>query len=643
MDFSSLDFAAPHWLILTLILPFLVVLKVWSRQRATRDVTNFVSRRLQGNLVNRHGVKTDWWIYSLQLLGLLALVVTLARPQWGYREIESLTEGRNVIIGIDTSRSMLAEDLKPNRLTRAKLAAEDLVRSLPYDRIGVIAFAGKAFTLAPLTVDHSAVLETIQQTDTEIIPRGGSNMVPAVELALETMAQSESRLAALVLFSDGEDHEGEGSYPDLLSKVRTSKLMIITIGVGSEGGAIIPDPNADQPGVFIKDNEGNIVRSRLETTRMRDLADISDGVHLDMTDNSSVSDVVRQALRKIDTQTMLAGNRREAIDRYPLPLVVAILCFVLSYAWPMLVPLKMKKPSSSVALKKAAAVLLVAGVSILMTERLQAADDPLTSYQEGDYDTAEKQYREALEEAKREQIRAQLSFGQGAAAYQKGDFETAMEAFGQSLALGDRQLQELSHYNLGNTLYQAGRVEIEDPEATKEQWGSAIDHYKAALELNRNNGRASRNLEFVEQMLELLENPPPDENNDNNQDQDEQQDQQDQNQQQQQNQGQQDQQEDQNDQSNQDPKQNPENEEQEPPKPDDPEDQEKDGDKEQEPPKPDEQDPQNGQPPQGQPQPPQPREWTPSEARQILENNSDEHKDLQAIEMETAVGYFKNW
>ncbi len=334
-----IDFASPQWFVLLLILPFLVGLKVWSRTRSSRGVDAFVSKRLQPELVRKAPAPADWIAFGLQLLGIALLIVSAARPQWGYREVETLTEGRNVIIAIDTSNSMLAEDLQPNRLTRAKLAAQDLVRNLPADRIGLIAFAGKAFAQAPLTVDHEAVLESIDQLDTEVIARGGTNLSEPAILALQTMKEAETSLAALVIFSDGEDLEGDSQLQTLKDLVGDSTLLIVSVGVGTESGGIIPDPVTNKPGVFIKDEEGNIVRSRLNPLALRNLAEMTDGIYLNMGSESSVSDVVRQALRKLEAQELQADASRIPIERYAIPLVAAMLMLVLSYSWPQ-VPIR---------------------------------------------------------------------------------------------------------------------------------------------------------------------------------------------------------------------------------------------------------------------------------------------------------------
>ena len=155
----GLTFANPDWFWGLLILLPLVVLRVLSHRRSANQIPGLVSPRLSRRLISPGSKGLRWSVFSLRIMALTAILTALARPQMGYDEIDTETDARNLIIAIDTSRSMMSDDLPPNRLTRAKLAAKDIVLSLPDDRVGLIAFAGKPFVQAPLTVDHEAFIE----------------------------------------------------------------------------------------------------------------------------------------------------------------------------------------------------------------------------------------------------------------------------------------------------------------------------------------------------------------------------------------------------------------------------------------------------------------------------------------------------
>jgi Ca-activated chloride channel family protein len=171
-----MSFLAPKILYWLLALPVLAGFKAWADWRARRVQAAFAAPRLREALVSGVSSGRSWFIFCLQILALACFIIALARPWWDEDKVVQQESGRNVIIAIDSSRSMLANDVVPDRLTRAKLAAQDLMLSLKDDRVGLIAFAGNAYLQAPLTTDHDAVVEAIQSIDFTSVPRGGSEL-----------------------------------------------------------------------------------------------------------------------------------------------------------------------------------------------------------------------------------------------------------------------------------------------------------------------------------------------------------------------------------------------------------------------------------------------------------------------------------
>src|SRR6202030_1299903 len=143
--------------------------------------------------------------FACQLLGFALAIVSLAQPRWGYTFEDVKRKGLDLLIAVDTSRSMLSNDVQPNRLERVKLAAHDLINELQGDRIGLIAFAGRAFLQAPLTIDYDAALESVNDLDTKTIPEGGTNISAAITLATQSFGKSAMGNRALIIFTDGED------------------------------------------------------------------------------------------------------------------------------------------------------------------------------------------------------------------------------------------------------------------------------------------------------------------------------------------------------------------------------------------------------------------------------------------------------
>lgn len=522
---TDLTFANPAWFWGLLVLLPLLGLRVWSHLAAHRQLPGLVSPRLFSFLVSGSGQAQRWVTFCLQALAIAATLAALARPQMGFEEVDTQEEARNLLVAIDTSRSMLANDLTPNRLSRAKLAAMDIVRSLPKDRIGLIAFAGRPFLQAPLTVDHEAILESIDQLDTEIIPRGGTNLSASVELALKTFEESETEQSALVIFSDGEALEGLEQVDTVREQAKAAGMSILTVGVGTSSGAIIPemDEKGDIiPGVFVKDDQGQVVRSRLDPIALQSLAK-DGGIYLHLGGRASLTQVVQELQKGIATSREESEAALRPVERFMWPLSFAIFAFVLSHA----VPLFWLKPANAPGgLPTFGAARILAGF-LVMTASLSSADDAFFTGHEqftrSDYDAAIESYEGALSERTTPTDTARLHMGIGASAFRKGDFERAANAFGEALVDSPQPIREHAHYNLGNTLYRQGEsalTSIQQPanpdqlqtlaapsevvDSTIQRWESAIEHYESALALNEENEKASHNIEIVKKRIEEL-------------------------------------------------------------------------------------------------------------------------------------------
>ncbi|MCB1206764.1 MAG: VWA domain-containing protein, partial [Verrucomicrobiae bacterium] len=514
---NGLTFAHPVWLWGAVLIVPLAALRLWAHLRAGGRLPGLVSPRLAHRLINGATQSRRWTIFCLQAVALLGIFAALARPQLGFEEIESETEARNLLIAIDTSRSMLSDDLPPNRLSRTRLAAKDIVLSLPDDRIGLIAFAGKPFLQAPLTVDHEAILEAIDQLDTEIIPRGGTNLSAAVNLALETVEEAKLGPSALVLFSDGEALEGLDEVENVRERAEKAGLKLLAVGVGTSGGSIIPAVNEDGepiPGEFVKDENGQVVRTRLTPESLQALA-AKGGVYFHLGGSASLTEVVSRIREHLAATREEAGTQRRPIERFLWPLSVAFGLLVLSHLAPLfwLKPVR-KSASPSPARRSVAALILflfslvpgqlpaesVPGVAAKATEAMEATE-------------------RALAEESSPRKRSFLQMQIGAQAYRAGNFEKAAEAFGSALAEGRGRYDSTALYNLGNTLFRRGETALtprQNPdevqsltgnagiETTIRDWEGAIEHFESSLALEPGNQMAAHNLDYVKQRLEEL-------------------------------------------------------------------------------------------------------------------------------------------
>ena len=231
-----MSFGAPEWLWALLLIPLLMALFVRAERGALRRLQEFVSARLLPQLAGTVNRPRRIIRFGLQLLGLALAIVSLAQPRWGYTFEDVKRKGLDLLIAVDTSRSMLSNDVQPDRLERVKLAVQDLINELQGDRVGLIAFAGRAFLQAPLTIDYDAVFEAINDLDTKTIPEGGTNISSAITLATQSFGKSATGNRALIIFTDGEELSGDA--------VKTAKaaaadagVRIFTVGVGKIGRA----------------------------------------------------------------------------------------------------------------------------------------------------------------------------------------------------------------------------------------------------------------------------------------------------------------------------------------------------------------------------------------------------------------------
>ena len=521
----------PSWLLLLIILPMIVVATVLSQRASSKAWQQMVAARLRKQLVREGSHKRRWVSMIMGLLACVLLIVVVARPYGGATSISEQIRSRNIIIAIDTSRSMLVEDVAPNRMSAAKAMALELIQTFRNDRIGVIAFSGAAVSMAPLTIDHTAVHETIRQLDTTVIPSGGSDLAAAVDLALETFKKSERQSNALIIISDGEDHSEKIQFAG--SEIRDAGIAVCTIGVGSTDGGIIPDRRT-RDGKF-RDLRGNTVFSKLNPSALQQLANAGGGSYVPA--SSGADQTIRQALASLE-KTHESGRVIEIPNEtYQWYLCPAIILLILSGL--------IRSHLFAGRIPKVTAGTFLLLLSLFGTQSLEAAkitDRALAAYQEKDYPAAMELFAEAMAETQGNEQRV-LEFAQGSTAYQLKRWDVASRYFSRALLSKDEKLQEQSHYNLGNTLFQYGWTTLnpaapdtgenpflepmrklysqrgkppEDPSGQaqlteadirriKTNWQDAISHYQASLLLNADNSKTGDNLKEVERLLKELE------------------------------------------------------------------------------------------------------------------------------------------
>lgn len=268
-------FANDHYLYLLIALPVIFAFYILFIQFNKHNMGKFTSSMFFNILMPDRSPVRKHLKFSLYLFILFLLIIALARPQFGSRLEEVKREGIEMIIALDVSRSMLAEDIKPNRLERAKHAIINLVNRMQDDKIGMIVFAGDAYTQLPMTTDYISARLFLANINTEIVSKQGTAIASAIELGMKSFTQDQEASKVIVIISDGENHEGDAVQAAIQAKQKGIKVY--TIGMGSAKGAPIPLSRRSGQGGFMKDRSGEVIISKMDPSMLRKIAQEGDG------------------------------------------------------------------------------------------------------------------------------------------------------------------------------------------------------------------------------------------------------------------------------------------------------------------------------------------------------------------------------
>lgn len=503
---ENMQFGAPMmlWAALAAV-PCLAVFFIWVWRRKQAAMSLFIPLRLFETLLVGYSARREKARYWLLGVALTFTLLALTAPRWGYDWEEVHQRGLDVIVAVDTSRSMLAPDIAPNRLERARLACIDLMRAAKTDRLGLVAFAGSAFLQCPLTFDSEAFRLSLNALDTGIIPQGGSSLAEAIKTAQESFKQDEDNHKVMILITDGEDHE-DGAIEAAKAAAKAG-IKIYTIGAGTPNGELLSfkDENGKQD--FIRDEAGNIVRSKLNEGLLREIATIGGGFYLPLAGSKTMETLYQHpqglgSLPKSDSQTKFVRRYQE---RYQWPLAIAL---VLLFAeWVLQTNKATEKTPAVPKVSKATPPPLPARAALVAFMLLSLTVNAVASPSEAREAYENGNYRSALEEysrlAKERPDDARLHYNAGAAAYRAEDYETAANQFNDALRTTDLKLQRDAYYNRANALYRKGD-KVTEANDKMQIWESSLEDYERALKLKQDDADAVFNRDLVKRKLEEL-------------------------------------------------------------------------------------------------------------------------------------------
>jgi Ca-activated chloride channel family protein len=306
------------------LVPVLALFLVWSLQRRRQALDRFVETGLLAAVAPDLDPRRRTLRAVVLCSAVLCLVVGLAGPMWGFRWQQVQREGIDLLVALDTSKSMLATDVKPNRLARAKLAVRDLLAEIGGDRIGLVAFAGTAFLQCPLTLDFGAFDQSLEAIEAGIIPRGGTSLPAAIDAALDGFEGRQAEHQALIIITDGENTEGD--VDEAVKRAVERGVKIYTVGIGTADGELIPL----EKGGFVKDRKGQVVKSRLDETTLQKVATETGGAYLHATDTSfGLAELYRDYIATMEKRELASTLERRFEHRFQWPLVLAFVLLLL--------------------------------------------------------------------------------------------------------------------------------------------------------------------------------------------------------------------------------------------------------------------------------------------------------------------------
>ncbi len=533
-----MHFAEPAWLLLLVLLPILGTGAVLVARLRRRQWHVFVADRLRPVLLRATSPLARWVSLVFLLAATLALIIAMARPQGDAGVQTEKTKGRNILFALDLSRSMRVTDVTPDRLAQAKIVIYELLDALPNERVGLIGFAGTPHLLAPLTIDHSAVRETVEQVDENWVELGGTNFAGALKLAITTLKETGQKNNALVILSDGEKHDEKLS--EIIEEAKRAGVYILAVGVGTDDGGFVP--SKDFPNGRLVGPDGKTVLSRLQPATLRRMASDTNGRFATASGGADIPAMVKLATKDLDEFEMKGRDRRLVIEFYQWLVLPAVLFLMISIAagtrWRGI---------------NAPAALAFAFLACLQSSPASEESDAAALLAQGHHSEAQSAFSKLAKETRLPGHAARFSLGEATAAYRARNFPAARAAFSRALLASDPTVASHGHFGLANTLFQIGWKSLAhsdyptDPksapdlkafddivkkrlaELLKEKvpdddsptpgvkeletivlnWSDAVEHYESALVGDPANQDLTHNrdttITYFKRLLELLE------------------------------------------------------------------------------------------------------------------------------------------
>ena len=471
-------FEEPTYLYLLAALPLIAILRWLLERKQQKRLKLFgdptLLRQLMPDVSRMRPVVKFWML----LAALALIIVMMARPQMGTRISHEKRTGIESIIAMDISNSMLAEDVTPSRLDRTKMMVENLVDNFTDDKIGLIVFAGDAFVQLPITSDYVSAKMFLSEIDPSLIATQGTDIATAINMAANSFTQQQGVGKAIIVVTDGEDHEGGAL--EAAKAAKKKGMRVYVLGVGSDKGAPIPLGNGD----YMKDKTGNTVMTKLNEDMCRQIAEAGGGAYIHVDNNSNAQRQLDNELAKLSKKEMQSTIYSDFDEQFQAFGIIAIILLILEICI-----LESKNPIArrlnifgrKQRVATLALALIVSSATFAQNDRRYIVQGNKL-FREGQFDQAEVAYRKAIEKNPRNP-QAHYNLGNSLMAQKKDS--AAVQSFQKSTELETSKIRKaMAFHNMGVVCQQ------------HKMYGEAIEAYKNSLRLNPKDDATRYNLEL---------------------------------------------------------------------------------------------------------------------------------------------------
>ena len=536
-------FEHPSWLFALAGLPVLLALEVWASRRDGQRLQSLVVRSLWPRTIRRSAEAWRFARVTLMAAGMVGLILALAQPQWGIVRERVEREGVDVVLALDTSASMGTEDVSPSRFFLARQALLSLVSELGGDRIGLLAFEGDAYPLAPLTLDADAVGLFLESVEPGVVPAPGTSLGAGLARGLSMFVDADRRNKVLVLVSDGEDLEGQ--VEDAVARAKEKGVVVHTVGVGTEAGQPVPEVNNEGRRTgYKRDASGAVVVSRLDPASLQAIARGTGGQFFRITPSDSSLASLATAIEAMDRRSLATEYSYRRKERFQIPLAFSLACFTAALVFPLPDSRKRRRVASALA---ASAAYLLCGLQSAPLEAsqaptrnspvpvdsstpVQASATPATLAPSTQPSPGPAASSSLAPEAPSPGVLSEVLLrpkrrsAAGRSAWAKGDHPAALRAFEEAMAT--RPNDPAARFNVADGLYKNGRYAEaaalfrdlgQDAGSTlagnarhnlgnslfqSKDYKGAVGAYRDALRVRTGDAETRRNLELALRALE---------------------------------------------------------------------------------------------------------------------------------------------